>query len=134
MLILFRYCLWLMVVAPLLLIGPSACKSICEPKILGVWIGSGKVLSKPTNTWIDNPAMAADLQKLIEGRGRRALVYRHDFECSPKPRENCPDCLFCTLDKRGVTGLDCEPDGDLFVRIEIGPGDKVTAAQTYWRR
>ena len=33
----------------------------------------------------------------------------------------------------GVIGHECQPDGDLFVKAEIGPGTSVRA-QTYWRR
>ena len=144
MLILFRYCLWLMVVAPLLLTGPSACMGLCLPQLNDVWLGSGYQWSAgdglprgypgPANTWIDNPRMVVALNKFTAEQGRRSLIYRHDFECSPKPREDCPDCILCTLSKREVIGLDCQPDGELFVRAEVGPGDKVTAAQTYWRR
>lgn len=142
--ILLRYGLLLVVAAPLLLIGPSACKGICLPMANDVWLGSGyewkpgddstRGYPGQANTWIDSPRMVVALNKFTAQQGRRSLVYRHDFECSPKPREDCPDCLFCTLSKREVIGLDCEPDGELFVRAEVGPGDKVTSAQTYWRK
>jgi hypothetical protein len=142
MLILFR--LLLVVVTPLLLIGPSACKGLCLPQFNDVWLGSGyqwnpdddspRGYPGPANTWIDNPRMVVALNKFTAQKGRRSLVYRHDFECSPKPREDCADCILCTLSKRDVIGLDCQPDGELFVRAEVGPGDKVTTAQTYWRR
>lgn len=139
--ILFRYGLLLAVIAPLLLIGPSACKGpFCPPLSEAVWAGSGYLniyydsYREHPNTWIDNRRMVATLNEITEEQGRRALVYRHDFECSPKPREGCADCMVCTLSKRDVIGHDCKPEGDFFVRAEVGPDGRVTAAQTYWRK
>lgn len=141
MLRLFRRRLLFPVSAILFLaIGVSACKPMCLPKFTDVWAGSGYAIDyrtresrQPVNVWIDNPQMAASLAKFIEKDGVRSLVYRHDFKCVPKPTGDRPDCLVCTLNRRGVIGVDCEPDGDLFVKAEIGPGNAVRA-QTYWRR
>lgn len=133
--------LLLALVAPLLLIGLSACKGpFCPPPSQAVWLGSGYLdayyepYRKMPNTWVGNPKMVKTLNEITERQGRRALVYRHDFECSSQPREGCADCMLCTLSKQDVSGFDCKPEGDFFVRAEVGPGDKVTAAQTYWRR
>lgn len=136
----FRCRLLPIVVTLLLAIGVSACKQLCLPQFNDVWVGSGYtsdyhdgITHEPANVWIDNPKMAASLAEIIEKRGVRWLVYRHDFECVPKPGADCPDCLVCTLNKRGVISYDCQPGGDLFVKAEIGPGTSVRA-QTYWRR
>ncbi len=136
----FRHRLQPVAVILLLAIGVSACKPMCLPKFNDVWAGSGYAIDyrsresrQPLNVWIDNPQMAASLAKFIEKDGVRSLVYRHDFECAPKPGGDCPDCLVCTLNRRGVIGIDCQPDGDLFVKAEIGPGTTVRA-MTYWRR
>lgn len=134
--------LMLVLVAPLLLIGTSGCKGpFCPPLSQEVWVGSGYLRSplaggyrERAGTWIDNPRMVTALNEITERQGRRALVYRHDFECSPQPREGCAECMLCTLSTRDVAGLDCKPSGDFFVRAEVDPDGKVIAAQTYWRK
>ena len=135
--ILFRSRLLLVAAILLLAVGASACKSICLPQFNEAWVGSdysssSVAIFEPTNTWIDNSKVAASLLKFIEEEGVGSLVKRHGFECVPKPGGDCPDCLACTLNRRGIIGYYCEPDGDLFVKAEIGPG-KTMRAQTYWR-
>jgi len=124
----------------LLALGLSACKQLCLPQYNDVWVGSGYtsdrydgVTHEPANVWIENPKMAASLAEFIKSHGVRSLVYRHDFTCTPKPGDDCPGCLVCTLNKRNVISYDCQPGGDLFVKAEIGPGTNVRA-MTYWRR
>lgn len=86
----------------------------------------------PANTWIDNTRMASYLHEVIEANGRQQLTYS-GYECSPRPVENCPDCLLCTQEIGGVNNAQCKPEGDLFIRAYVGPGSSVQA-QTYWRK
>jgi hypothetical protein len=128
----------------LLASGASGCKSIaCLEEKNQVWIENAytrdifrvdaRVYDKPANTWIDNPKMAAFIADYVERKGVKWLGIRYGFECAPKLGGDCPDCFVCTLSRSGVVDYDCRPDGDLFVKAEIGPGTKVRA-MTYWRR
>ena len=137
---LFRYRLLPVAAILFLASGISACTPLCQKWMNDVWVGSAYTLDygspdyrEPVNTWIDNPKMAAFLADSLQRQGKNALVYWHGFKFSPKPDGNCPDCVVCTLSLAGVIGHDCQPDGDLFVKAEIGPGTSVRA-MTYWRR
>lgn len=136
----FRRRLPFIVAMLLLASGISACTPLCPQTLNNVWIGEGytRVSSssdyrQPTNTWIENPQMASFVADTIKGQSMHFLAYRLGFKCLPNLDGDCPDCLVCTLNKPGVIGHDCRPDGDLFVKAEIGPGTSVRA-QTYWRR
>ena len=55
----------------LLAVGVSACKSFCLPQFNEAWVGSdygsySVAIFEPTNTWNDNPKVAASLVKFIE--------------------------------------------------------------------
>lgn len=87
---------------------------------------------QPANVWVESPRATNYLHRLIEKKGRQMLD-RQDYECSPQPVSDCPDCLVCTRTVRGAKDSKCEPEGDLFIRAYIGPGSNVRA-MTYWRK
>jgi hypothetical protein len=126
-----------------LAMGMSACVPLCKEWMNTVWIGEGYTLDgsygssndyrEPTNTWIDNPKMAEFVANTIKRQSMHFLTYHLGFKCSPKAGGDCPDCQVCTLSSGGVPGYYCKPDGDLFVKAEVGPGTNVRA-MTYWRR
>lgn len=127
----------------LLAIGVSACQLLCPAMDENISVHDAYtnnpfrhpagVYDEPANTWIDNPKMAAFVADFIDRAGVKWLSVRYRFECTPKPGGDCSDCFICTLNRPGVIGHDCQPDGDLFVKAEIGPGTTVRA-MTYWRR
>lgn len=132
----------------LLAVGISACHPLC-PEMNNIWVqdayapdilrwvdSNNPVYDRPANAWVDNPRMAAFVANSVERTGVKWLGIQYGFECVPKLGEDCPDCFVCTLSRGGVInviGGKCQPDGDLFVKAEIGPG-KTVRAQTYWRR
>jgi hypothetical protein len=132
-------------VAAILLLATSvpACTSSCPARDNSIWVGNAyttdafgpdpRAYDKPANAWVDNPRMAAFLADFIARDGVKWLSVRHGFECAPKPGGDCSDCFVCTLSRGDVIGRGCRPDGDLFVKAEIGPGASVRA-MTYWRR
>ncbi|MBI3197617.1 MAG: hypothetical protein HYZ40_08905 [Rhodospirillales bacterium] len=141
---LFRRCLLPVAAILLLASGASGCKSIpCLKEKNQVWIENAytrdifatgaHVYDKPDNTWVDNPKMAVFIADYVKENGVKWLGIRYGFECAPKPGGDCPDYFVCTLSRSGVVDYFCQPDGDLFVKAEIGPGTSVRA-QTYWRR
>ena len=141
---LFRHCLLPVAVILFLAIGTSGCMpltcpgldkkvSVVDAYTRDVFRSGDRVYDKPANTWVDNPKMAAFVANYIERNGVKWLGIRYGFECTPKPGGDCPDCFVCTLARPGVINDECQPDGDLFVKAEIGPGTSVRA-MTYWRR
>jgi hypothetical protein len=133
MLGLFRRYLLPTALVLLLAMGASACVPICEREIGRNVEFEPSEYREASNTWIDNPKMAAVLMGHLERLGRNGLVIRYGFNCSPKADKDCPDCQVCTLSLAGVIAYDCKPDGDLFIKAEVGPGTNVRA-MTYWRR
>lgn len=141
----FRHRLLPVAAIPVLAISFSACQPLC-PEMNDIWVGTAYsrdlrrwedgVYDRPANAWVDNPKMAAFVRNSIERTGVKWLSIQYGFACAPEPGGDCPDCFVCTVSRGGVVNVvdqKCQPDGDLFVRAEIGPGTSVRA-MTYWRR
>jgi len=128
----------------LLAVGIPACHPLC-PEMNNIWVGTAYATNisnddggydRPANAWVDNPRMAAFVANSVERTGVKWLGIQYGFECVPKSGGDCPDCFVCTASRGGVVNAirnKCQPDGDLFIKAEIGPGTSVRA-MTYWRR
>lgn len=144
----FRRTLLTVAAALIFTIGLSACHPLCK-EMNDIWVGTAyapdiarwvgwhdPVYDKPANAWVDNPRMATFVRNSVERTGVKWLSIQYGFSCALKTGEDCPDCFVCTGSRGGVVNLideKCQPDGDLFIKAEIGPGTSVRA-MTYWRR
>jgi hypothetical protein len=141
----FRHRLLPIAAVLILAIGVSACQPLCR-EMNDIWIGNAYrrdisrweegVYERPVNAWVDNPQMAAFVRNSVQRTSVKWLSIQYGFSCAPKTGEDCPDCFVCTVSRGGVVNVidgKCQPDGDLFIKAEIGPGTTVRA-MTYWRK
>jgi len=98
----------------------------------------------PLDAWTENLRLERFIRESVKNDGIDSLA-RYGMQCTPSSQETgCSDCFTCTKTFRDfrfgmasglpiyVESYQCEDHGEILIRAEIGPSDRIIA-MTYWR-